>query len=87
MYFALACDYLMHFLPSDPNVSVLPHIPHYTGKVPMAAPLQTANRYSFFIKACLAFFHIIIVVLSLSSVKIILCMNPITLYYMNKFIK
>ncbi|XP_026494913.2 sphingomyelin phosphodiesterase 4 [Vanessa tameamea] len=44
VYFALACDYLMHFLPSDPNVSVLPHIPHYTGKVPMAAPLQTANR-------------------------------------------
>ncbi|CAH0701772.1 unnamed protein product [Spodoptera exigua] len=43
-YFALACDYLMHFLPADPNVSVLPHIPNYTGKVPMAAPLQTANR-------------------------------------------
>ncbi|XP_061383261.1 sphingomyelin phosphodiesterase 4 [Danaus plexippus] len=44
VYFALACDYLMHFLPSDPNVAVLPHIPHYTGKVPIAAPLQTANR-------------------------------------------
>ncbi|XP_026329326.1 sphingomyelin phosphodiesterase 4 [Hyposmocoma kahamanoa] len=43
-YFALACDYLMHFLPSDPNVSVLPHIPNYSGKVAMAAPLQTANR-------------------------------------------
>lgn len=43
-YFALACDYLMHFLPADPNISVLPHIPNYTGKVPMAAPLQTANR-------------------------------------------
>ncbi|XP_073943929.1 sphingomyelin phosphodiesterase 4 [Choristoneura fumiferana] len=43
-YFALACDYLMHFLPSDPNVPVLPHIPNYTGKVHMAAPLQTANR-------------------------------------------
>ncbi|PZC84454.1 hypothetical protein B5X24_HaOG205028 [Helicoverpa armigera] len=43
-YFALACDYLMHFLPADPNKSVLPHIPNYTGKVPMAAPLQTANR-------------------------------------------
>ncbi|XP_026744732.1 sphingomyelin phosphodiesterase 4 isoform X2 [Trichoplusia ni] len=44
VYFALACDYLMHFLPADPNVSVMPHIPNYTGKVPMAAPLQTANR-------------------------------------------
>ncbi|CAH0720892.1 unnamed protein product, partial [Brenthis ino] len=44
VYFALACDYLMHFLPSDPNIPILPHIPHYTGKVPMAAPLQTANR-------------------------------------------
>ncbi|XP_063359405.1 sphingomyelin phosphodiesterase 4 [Cydia amplana] len=43
-YFALACDYLMHFLPSDPNVPVLPHIPNYSGKVHMAAPLQTANR-------------------------------------------
>lgn len=43
-YFALACDYLVHFLPTDPNTSVLPHIPNYTGKVPMAAPLQTANR-------------------------------------------
>lgn len=47
-YFALACDYLMHFLPVDPNISVLPHIPNYTGKVPMVAPLQTANRYSIF---------------------------------------
>ncbi|CAG9783779.1 unnamed protein product [Diatraea saccharalis] len=44
VYFALACDYLMHFLPSDPNVPVLPHIPNYTGKVPMAAPLQPKNR-------------------------------------------
>lgn len=44
VYFALACDYLLNFLPSDPNIPVLPHIPHYTGKVPMAAPLQTANR-------------------------------------------
>ncbi|XP_028173889.1 sphingomyelin phosphodiesterase 4 [Ostrinia furnacalis] len=44
VYFAVACDYLMHFLPSDPNVSVLPHIPNYTGKVPIAVPLQTANR-------------------------------------------
>ncbi|XP_013182341.1 PREDICTED: sphingomyelin phosphodiesterase 4, partial [Papilio xuthus] len=44
VYFALACDYLTHFLPTDPNVPVLPHIPHYMGKVPMAAPLQTANR-------------------------------------------
>ncbi|KAL4710747.1 hypothetical protein ACJJTC_004392 [Scirpophaga incertulas] len=44
VYFALACDYLMHFLPTDPNASVLPHIPNYTGKVPMATPLQTANR-------------------------------------------
>lgn len=44
VYFALACDYLMHFLPTDPNVTVLPLIPNYTGKVPMAAPLQTANR-------------------------------------------
>ncbi|XP_013146152.1 PREDICTED: sphingomyelin phosphodiesterase 4 isoform X2 [Papilio polytes] len=44
VYFALACDYLTHFLPTDPNVPVLPHIPHYTGKVPMVAPLQTANR-------------------------------------------
>ncbi|XP_075969641.1 sphingomyelin phosphodiesterase 4 [Anticarsia gemmatalis] len=44
VYFALACDYLMHFLPADPNVTVLPSIPHYTGKVPMVAPLQTANR-------------------------------------------
>ncbi|CAG4989537.1 unnamed protein product [Parnassius apollo] len=43
-YFSLACDYLMHFLPSDPNVPVLPHIPYYTGKVPMVAPLQTVNR-------------------------------------------
>ncbi|KAI5637963.1 mitochondrial-associated sphingomyelin phosphodiesterase domain-containing protein [Phthorimaea operculella] len=43
-YFALACDYLMHFLPSDPNVPVLPLIPNYTGKVTMSAPLQTANR-------------------------------------------
>ncbi|KAJ0180569.1 hypothetical protein K1T71_003973 [Dendrolimus kikuchii] len=44
VYFALACDYLVHFLPSNPNVAVLPHIPHYAGKVPMVAPLQTANR-------------------------------------------
>ncbi|CAH2073815.1 unnamed protein product, partial [Iphiclides podalirius] len=44
VYFALACDYLMHFLPTDPNVPVLPHIPHYTGKMPMVAPLQTVNR-------------------------------------------
>lgn len=44
VYFALACDYLMHFLPADPNITVLPPIPNYTGKVPMAAPLQTANR-------------------------------------------
>ncbi|CAB3224615.1 unnamed protein product [Arctia plantaginis] len=44
VYFTLACDYLMHFLPSDPNATVLPPIPNYTGKVPMAAPLQTANR-------------------------------------------
>ncbi|KAM3963113.1 sphingomyelin phosphodiesterase 4 [Aphomia sociella] len=44
VYFALACDYLTHFLPTDPNVPVLPHIPNYTGKVPMAAPLQTASR-------------------------------------------
>ncbi|XP_013195919.2 sphingomyelin phosphodiesterase 4 [Amyelois transitella] len=44
VYFALACDYLMHFLPTDPNEPVLPHIPNYTGKVPMVAPLQTANR-------------------------------------------
>ncbi|KAG6442597.1 hypothetical protein O3G_MSEX002447 [Manduca sexta] len=44
VYFALACDYLMHFLPTDPNIPVLPHIPNYTGKVPIAAPLQTANR-------------------------------------------
>lgn len=44
VYFALACDYLLHFLPVDPNEPVLPHIPKYTGKVPMAAPLQTANR-------------------------------------------
>ncbi|CAB3260900.1 unnamed protein product [Arctia plantaginis] len=34
----------MHFLPSDPKATVLPPIPNYTGKVPMAAPLQTANR-------------------------------------------
>lgn len=46
-YFALACDYLMHFLPSDPNAPVLPHIPNYTGKVHMVAPLQTANRFVF----------------------------------------
>ncbi|XP_068629663.1 sphingomyelin phosphodiesterase 4 isoform X2 [Battus philenor] len=44
VYFSLACDYLTHFLPSDPNVPVLPHIPHYTGKVPMVTPLQNANR-------------------------------------------
>ncbi|XP_053626014.1 sphingomyelin phosphodiesterase 4 [Plodia interpunctella] len=44
VYFALACDYLMHFLPTDPNEPVLPHIPNYTGKVPTVAPLQTANR-------------------------------------------
>lgn len=44
VYFSLACDYLLHFLPVDPNELVLPHIPNYTGKVPMAAPLQTANR-------------------------------------------
>lgn len=44
VYFALACDYLMHFLPSDPNAIVLPPMPNYTGKVPMVAPLQTANR-------------------------------------------
>lgn len=46
VYFAVACDYLMHFLPVDPNVPVLPHIPNYTGKVPVAAPLQTSNRYN-----------------------------------------
>ncbi|KAL0842129.1 hypothetical protein ABMA28_014307 [Loxostege sticticalis] len=34
----------MHFLPSDPNVSVLPHIPNYSGKVGIAAPLQSSNR-------------------------------------------
>lgn len=44
VYFTLASDYLLHFLPVDPNEPVLPHIPNYTGKVPMAAPLQTANR-------------------------------------------
>ncbi|XP_031768338.2 sphingomyelin phosphodiesterase 4 [Galleria mellonella] len=44
VYFALACDYLTHFLPSDPNIPILPHIPNYNGKVPMAAPLQTASR-------------------------------------------
>lgn len=44
VYFALACDYLMHFLPLDPNMPVLPHISNYTGKVPIAAPLKTANR-------------------------------------------
>lgn len=44
VYFSLACDYLMHFLPSDPNVHILPIITNYTGKMPMAAPLQTANR-------------------------------------------
>ncbi|XP_041977884.1 sphingomyelin phosphodiesterase 4 [Aricia agestis] len=44
VYFALACDYLMHFLPADPNVPVLPHIPYYTGKVPVVPPLQNASR-------------------------------------------
>ncbi|XP_059054264.1 sphingomyelin phosphodiesterase 4 isoform X2 [Achroia grisella] len=44
VYFALACDYLTHFLPSDPNVLVLPHIPYYNGKVPMVTPLQTSSR-------------------------------------------
>lgn len=44
IYFALSCDYLVHFLPTNPNMPVLPHIPHYTGKVLMAAPLQAANR-------------------------------------------
>lgn len=44
VYFALACDYLLHFLPVDPNIPVLPHIPNYTGKMTMAAPLQAANR-------------------------------------------
>lgn len=49
VYFALACDYLMHFLPTDPNEPVLPHIPNYTGKVPTVAPLQTANRSVFYL--------------------------------------
>ncbi|CAK1550404.1 unnamed protein product [Leptosia nina] len=44
VYFALACDYLIHFLPSDPNTHVLPQIPHYNGKVPSVAPLQSVNR-------------------------------------------
>ncbi|XP_045782849.1 sphingomyelin phosphodiesterase 4 [Maniola jurtina] len=44
VYFDLACDYLMHFLPCNPNVPVSPNISYYTGKVPMVAPLQTANR-------------------------------------------
>ncbi|XP_039747196.1 sphingomyelin phosphodiesterase 4 isoform X2 [Pararge aegeria] len=44
VYFALACDYLMHFLPCDPNVPVSPNISYYTGKVSMIAPLQTAHR-------------------------------------------
>ncbi|XP_023947971.2 sphingomyelin phosphodiesterase 4 [Bicyclus anynana] len=44
VYFALACDYLVHFLPCDPNVQVSPNISYYTGKVPMVAPLQTAHR-------------------------------------------
>ncbi|CAH4029637.1 sphingomyelin phosphodiesterase 4 [Pieris brassicae] len=43
-YFALACDYLTHFLPSDPNTCILPQIPHYNGKVPLVAPLQSVNR-------------------------------------------
>ncbi|VVC87376.1 unnamed protein product [Leptidea sinapis] len=43
-YFALACDYLTHFLPSDPNACVLPLIAHYTGKGPLVAPLQSVNR-------------------------------------------
>ncbi|XP_072944397.1 sphingomyelin phosphodiesterase 4 [Epargyreus clarus] len=43
IYAALVCDYLQQFLPLDPNDSVLPLIPHYSGKVPIAAPLQTAN--------------------------------------------
>ncbi|XP_045491643.1 sphingomyelin phosphodiesterase 4 [Colias croceus] len=44
VYFALACDYLTHFLPTDPNICVLPMIPHYNGKVPLVAPLQSVNR-------------------------------------------
>ncbi|XP_052746586.1 sphingomyelin phosphodiesterase 4 [Bicyclus anynana] len=43
VYFALSCDYLVHFLPCDPNVQVTPTI-SYTGKVPLVPPLQTVNR-------------------------------------------
>lgn len=45
-YFALVCDYLIHFLPVDPSVGVQPSIPYFRGKVPATA-LQTANRYKF----------------------------------------
>lgn len=44
LYFNLVEDYLLHFLPADPNTAVLPHIPHFPGKLPTVAPLQTANR-------------------------------------------
>lgn len=46
VYYVLSCDYILHFLPTDPNVVILPQLVHFTGKNPTIIPPQSVtSRY------------------------------------------
>lgn len=44
VYYSLCCDYVLHFLPTDPSCPVLPVISFYCGKNPIQQ-LPSFNKY------------------------------------------
>lgn len=44
VYYVLCCDYMIHFLPFDPNTIVTPQLRHFTGKNPITITPQSVNN-------------------------------------------